>query len=144
MRGWFCSKFWHKYSFLIKWKHVLIGYIDATTGLYLIDLCDPQPIPSVANYSTLALYTPFPRPSNVWSYSMHKMTTKNYLFLYLHQDACSPVPSTCIQEIYYGFYATLRGLTEYLVCKHIPKIVYTDKGHLRQEHKNLLSKKNNN
>ena len=46
--------------------------------------------------------------------------------------------------MYARFYATWTGLTSALVYKHIPKIIQTVKGHLRQGHKNPCSTKNNN
>ena len=88
----FAVNFDTKNIFPIKGKHVLIGYIDATNGLYLIYFDDPQQLPSVANHSDLALSTHFPRPSNICAYSVHETTTKKDLLLYLHQAAWIPVP----------------------------------------------------
>ena len=134
------TEFYTSNYLLQKVKHVLIGYRYATTSLNLIYFDNPQPFPSVANHSALALSTPSPSPSNIYAYSVNKMTTKNDLVLYLHQAEWRPVPSTLIKAIYACFYAIWIGLTSALALKHIPKTIYTSKGHLRQEQKNLLSK----
>ena len=76
MWGWICSKTLRKECFLQKLKRVLIGYRYATTGPNLIYFDSPQPFPSVANHSALALSTPSPSPSNIYAYSVNKMTTK--------------------------------------------------------------------
>ena len=136
----FAVNFYTRNYSLRKVKHVLIGYRYATTGLNLIYFDNPQPFPSVANHSALALSTPSPSPSNIYAYSVNKMTTKNDLVLYLHQAEWRPVPSTLIKAIYACFYAIWLGLTAALALKHLPKTIYTSKGHLRQEQKNLLSK----
>ena len=129
----FAVKFDTKNIFLQKKKCVLIGYRDTNTGLYLIYFDHPQLLPYVTNHSNLYLSTPSPSLSNICAYSVHEMTTKMDLVLYLHQAACIPVPSTWIQAIDASFYATWPGLTEALVRKHLPKTIYTAKLHLRQE-----------
>ena len=104
MLGWICSKLLRKECFLQKLKHVLIGYRYAITGPNLIYFDNPQNFPFVANHSALALSTPSPSPSNIYAYSVNKMTTKNDLVLYLHQAEWRPVPSTLIKAIYACFY----------------------------------------
>ena len=129
---------------LRKGKLVLIDYIYATTGIYLIDFDDPQSLPYVANHSNLSLSTPFTSPSDKCAYHMYEMTTKKDLVLYLHRAARIPFPSTWNQTIDTGFNATRPGLTADLVQNHLQKIIYTFKGNLRQKQKNLPSTKNNN
>jgi hypothetical protein len=51
------------------------------------------------------------------------------------------VPSTWIQAIEKGHFATWPGLTASLVRKHLPKSIATVKGHLNQQRKNLRSTK---
>ena len=136
----FAVNFYTRNVFLRKVKQVPIGYRYATTGLNLIYFDNPQPFPPVANHSALALSTPSPSPSNIYADSVNEMTTKNDLVLYLHRSEWIPVPSTLIKAIYACVYAIWPGLTASLVRKHLPKTIYTSKGHLHQEQKNLLSK----
>ena len=101
----FAVKFYTRNVFLRKVKHVPIGYRYATTGLNLIYFHNPQPLPSVADHSSLALSTPSPSPSSIYAYSVNEITTKRELVLYLHQAECRPVPSTLIKAMYACFYA---------------------------------------
>ena len=64
--------------------------------------------------------------NNVYDYTLNRDIVR-----YLHRVVGSPVPSTCIKAIDKGNYATWPGLTYQLVCKHLPKSVYTTKGHMR-------------
>ena len=43
---WICSRFWSNRN-LLKGKLVIIGYRDATIGLYLFHFDDPQPLLSI-------------------------------------------------------------------------------------------------
>ena len=61
----FAVNFDTKNVLIQKLKHVIIVYIDATTGIYLIYVDDPQPLTSKDNHFTLALSTPFPILSNI-------------------------------------------------------------------------------
>ena len=122
----FVVNFDTKNVFLQKRKHVLIGYRYANTGLYLIDFDNPPP--SMVNLSDLALLAPSPRPSNICAYSVHEITKTRNLVLYPQRATLGPLPSTWIQAIESSFYGTWKGLTSALVCKHIPKIIYTFRG----------------
>ena len=137
----FAVNFYLNNVFLQKLRHVLISYRDSIACLCLINSYDPQPLPSVANHFAPAISTPFTIISNMCTYSMHEIITKQYLVLYLHQAACIPFPLTWMKSIDAGFYATWPGLTSALVCKHLPKSIYTAKGNIRQEQKNLRSTK---
>ena len=110
-------------------------------GIYLINFDNPELPPSVANHSALAISRTSSRQPNTCAYSLHEIATKMYLVLYLHWFAWIPVPLTWIQAIYAGFYATWPGLIAAHIRNHLPKIIYTSKGHLCQEHKNLQSAK---
>ena len=50
----FAVNFGSKNIFLQKGKHIVIGYRDATTGLYLVYFDNPKPPPCVANNYNLA------------------------------------------------------------------------------------------
>ena len=125
--------------FLQKLNYALIGYRDATTSINLIDFDKPQPLPFVSNHAILPPSAPKPIPSNILVNYVHEISTKRDLVLYLHRSACIPVPSTWIQAIDVGFFATCPGLTSALICKNLPKIIHTAKGHLCKEQKNLRS-----
>ena len=88
----FAVKFYTGNIFLRKVKHVPIGYRYATTGLNLIDFDHPQPPPSVANQSALALSTPSPTPSNTCALSVYEIKTKRRLLSYLHRGAWISAP----------------------------------------------------
>ena len=121
-----------KNVFLRKGNYFLTGYEDSTTGLYLIDFDKPQPLPYISHHAILTPPTPSPIPSNILSNSLHDISTKRHLVLYLHKYACIIVPSSCIQAINTGFYATWPGLTSDLFRKNIPKSTHTAKGQLHQ------------
>ena len=89
--------------FLKKGNDFLTAYRDATPGIYLIYYDKPQPLPPISNHSIPPPPTPSPSLYNTLANSMHKMSTKRDLFLYLHQATCSPFPSTWIQYIDAGF-----------------------------------------
>ena len=118
--------------FLRKLNGVLTDYRGATMGLYLIYFDKSQPIPYISHHSILPPPTPSPIPSNILSNSLHDISTKRHLVLYLHKCACIIVPSSCIQAINTGFYATWPGLTSDLFRKNIPKSTHTAKGQLHQ------------
>ena len=60
---------------------------------------------------------------------------------YLHQETWIPLPSTWIRAIELGYYKSWPGLTAELARRHLPKNIHAEKGHLRQERKNLRSNK---
>ena len=88
-----------------------------STGLYYIDLPEPPPL------SPQALI-PF-------TCSAYEMKTKAELVQYLHQCAFSPVVHTWTKAIHAGYFATCPELTSELVRKHLPKLLSTAKGHLK-------------
>ena len=129
--------------FLQKVNGFITSYSDATTGIYLLYFDHPQPLPSISNYDLLPPPKPSPSTSNTLAKSVHGMSTKRGLVVYLHQDAWIPVPSTYIQEIEAGIYATGPGLTPALVCKNPPKRIHAAKGNICQEQKKPHSKNKN-
>ena len=66
---------------------------------------------------------------------------KRDIVRYLYHAAGSPVPSTWTTAINNNKYATWPGLIAQKVRKHLPKSVYTVKGHMRQIRKNQRSTK---
>ena len=93
----FALNFDSKNLFLRKGNGFLIGYMYATTDLYLIEFNKPQPLPSVSNHAVLPPSTSSPIPFNILANSVHVISTKRDLVLYLHQAAWRPVQSTRIQ-----------------------------------------------
>ena len=61
------------------------------------------------------------------------------LIQFMHAACGHPVPSTWIQAIQSGNFATWPGLTADAVRKHLPKSTATVKGHLNQQRKNVRS-----
>ena len=125
---------------LIKGDLQLISTRYYTSGLYYIYFDAPTPTHHIMNPTELTL-SPLAATREAMDYSSHHMTTKSYLVQYLHRVACSTVPSTWITDIERGCYASWSSFTTELVRYVLPKIIHTDKGHLRQEQKNLRSTK---
>ena len=69
------------------------------------------------------------------------MNSKAELVQYLHWCAFGPVVSTWTKAIDSGYFSTWPGLTSNLVRKHLPKLLATTKGHLKQDRKNVRSTK---
>ena len=69
------------------------------------------------------------------------MKTKADLVQYLHRCALSPVLHTWTKAIDAGYFATWPSLTSELVRKHLPKLLATAIGHLKQDRKNIHSTK---
>ena len=69
------------------------------------------------------------------------MKTKAELVQYLHRCNFSPFVSTWTKSIDAGYFATWPGLTSELVHKHLPKLLSTAKGHLKQDQKDVRSTK---
>ena len=69
------------------------------------------------------------------------MTTNAELVQYLHRCAFSPVVHTWTKAINAGYFAIWPGLTSELVRKHLPKLLATAKGHLKQDRQNIRSTK---
>ena len=118
--------------FLLKINDFLTIYRYSATGIYLIDFDKPQPLPPISNLVFLSPPTTSPSSSNTLSNSLHEMSTKRDLVLYVHRSSRILVPSTWIQAIYSGFYATWTGLTSDIIRKHLPKSIHTYKWHLFQ------------
>ena len=137
---------------------VLTGYRDPQTGLWRIPI-DPLPKIPAATPPHLTpseileeAYeskhgSPSPRPFGFDMTKFHRansayQTKSNTdLIQFLHAACGSPVPSTWIQAIDNGNFATWPGLTSDLVRKHLPKAIATVKGHLNQHRKNVRSTK---
>ena len=64
-------------------------------------------------------------------------TSMKDLAQYIHACAYSPTKSTFLEAIKNGYFKTWPGLTYDLINKHLPDMVATSKGHLRQEQKNI-------
>ena len=60
---------------------------------------------------------------------------------YLHQCAFITVVHTWTKSIDAGYFSTWPGLTSKLVRKHLPKLIATAKGHLKQDQQNIRSTK---
>jgi hypothetical protein len=58
---------------------------------------------------------------------------------FLHAACGYPVPSTWIQAIDRGHFATWPGLTADLVRKHLPKSIATVQGHMHQQRQHIRS-----
>ena len=69
------------------------------------------------------------------------MRTKAVLVQYLHRFAFIPVVHTWTKAIDAGYFVTWPGLTSKLVRKHLPKLLATAKGHLKQDQNNICSTK---
>ena len=69
------------------------------------------------------------------------MKTKAELVQFLHRCAFSPVVHTWTKAIDARYFATWIGLTSELVRKHLPKLLATAKGHLKQDRQNIRSTK---
>ena len=100
---------------------------DPSTGLYYIDLPEP---PHVA-----------PQELHPFACSAYEKKTKADLVQYLHRCAFSPVVHTWTNFIEAGYFATWPSLTSDLVRKHLPKLLSTAKGHLKQDRQNICSTK---
>ena len=103
------------------------GKRDPSTGMYYIDLPQPPPVT--------------PPALNPFAFSTYEMNTKAELVQYLHRCAFSLVVSTWTKAIDVGYFATWPGLTSELVRKHLPKVLATAKGHLKQDRQNVRSTK---
>ena len=65
------------------------------------------------------------------------MKTKADLVQYLHRCDFSLVVHTWTKAIDAGYFATWPGLTSELVRIHLPKLLATAKGHLKQDRQNI-------
>jgi hypothetical protein len=71
----------------------------------------------------------------------HDNNNQKDLINYLHAACFSPVKSTWITAIKNGNFASLPGLTEHAVDKHLSKSTSTTKGHLNQQRQNARTAK---
>ena len=116
---------------------ILTGLRNPHDGLWDVPL--PQHPPSVLHSHRSSPSSTLSNPScNV---IIRKQTTKGDLAQYLHACAFSPAISTFLTAIKKGHFITWPGLTPALIKKHLPPSVFSAKGHLNQEMKNLQSTK---
>jgi hypothetical protein len=73
------------------------------------------------------------------AHSVYECTNKWDLVRFLHAAAFSSVQDTWLKAFREGHFATWPGLTEDLVCKHLPKEIARVKGYLSQRRKKLRS-----
>ena len=105
----------------------ITGQRDPSTGLYYIDLPQPPPVAPPALH-------PF-------YYSAYEIKINAELVQYLHWCAFSMVVHTWTKSIDARYFATWSGLTSKLVRKHLPKLLATAKGYLKQDRQNIESTK---
>jgi hypothetical protein len=119
---------------------ILQGERDSITGLWQIQLAPPA---SESNQiiTTNARAQPRPQLRRHAAHNVYELQKLRDIIQYLHQAACSPVPSTWCQAIDAGFFTTWLILTAALVRKYLPKSLATAtaKGHLRQEYQGKRS-----
>ena len=109
----------------------LTGTRNTENGLYYIDLQRTKP----AHTAHLPQHA-------LCSNNVHILSTKSDIMKYLHQASFSPVVSTWTNAIIAGLFTTCPGLNSTIVRKHLPKILATAKGHLRQDRQNVQSSRN--
>ena len=116
---------------------VLSGIRNSRDGLWDVPLpqtpSQPFPTHDVSSVS--------PVPNHSCNVIIRKHTTKRDLAQYFHACAFSPSPSTFLTAIKKGHFISWPGLTTSLIKKHLPPSIFTAKGHLNQEMKNLQSTK---
>ena len=101
----------------------ITGQRHPSTGLYYIDLPQPPPVA--------------PQALHPFACSEYAMKTKAELVQYLHRCAFSLVVNTWTKSINSRYFAKWPGLTSELVHKHLPKLIATAKGHLKNDRKNI-------
>ena len=100
-----------------------------SSGMYILNLKHPHVL-SPAPTTNLDVFL---------ANNVHAMSTKTDLAIYYHRTLYSPVPSTLIQAIQKGFFATWPGLTAELISKHLPKSINTAKGHMKLQRQHVRS-----
>jgi hypothetical protein len=131
-----CKAVFRKRDLQIYDKLVINGKRNQADGLWDIDIPSTKSNPSDYTNNTKAKTSEHRRANAVLQ--LHK--TKAELSQYLHAACFSPVPSTFIQAIKKGHFITWPGLTaELLITKHLPPSIATEKGHIKQEFKNIRS-----
>ena len=122
-----------------KANHLSISWNrDPKNGLCYIDL---PPNLSPPRTRTVAPSRPPTVSTHIKAHSAYGMTMQADLVQFMHRAAFSPIASTWNQAIDAGYFATWTGLTSALVRKYLPKSLATSKGHMRQDRKNIRSKK---
>jgi hypothetical protein len=114
-------------------KLVINGKRNPADGLWDIDIPSTKSAPS--DHSNTKGQPQYRRANAVLQ--LHK--TKAKLAQYLHAACFSPLPSTFVQAIKKGHFITWPGLTAELITKHLPPSIATEKGHIKQEFKNIRS-----
>ena len=112
-------------------KLLLTGFRNQRDGLWDVPLPQQRLItPSSPSY-----------PHHSANVIIKKETSKRDLAQYLHACAFSPCVRTFLTAITKGNFITWPGLTPTLIKKHLPPSMFTAKGHMNQENKNLQSTK---
>jgi hypothetical protein len=111
---------------------IITGRRNTSNGLWHI------PMPPVDQNQ--ATHTPLP-PSPQANSIIRLAQTKQDLARYLHASALNPQISTLLRAIRRGHFLTWPNLTSTLITKHLPKSLFTSKGHLRMQQKNIQSTK---
>jgi hypothetical protein len=115
---------------------VLQGFRDRPTGLWTVPLgAIPQTNPTTTTRPPTSQEPILFQAAN----SAYHMKNKKDLATFYHAAAGYPVPSTWIQAIQAGNYATWPGLTDELISRNLPASIITSKGHMQQQRKNLRS-----
>lgn len=73
--------------------------------------------------------------------SVYDLTRIKDQIMFMHQCAFSPVTTTWINAISLGFFKSWPGLSADRVRRHLPKLIATSKGHLRQEYQHQRTTK---
>ena len=105
----------------------ITGQRDPITGLYYIYLPEPPPVT--------------PQSLHPIACNSYNMKTKEELVQYLHRCVFSSIMHTWNKAIDAGYFSTWPGLTSEMVRKYLPKLLATEKGHLKQDRQNILSTK---
>ena len=71
-------------------------------------------------------------------YNNFKQKAKSDLEYFLHSAVSSPLKPTLLRSTKTSQFTTCPGLTVYLIQKHIPKYIYTRKGHLQSQQNNIF------
>ena len=117
-------------------KLLLTGFRNLRDGLWDVPLPQQSSAPSPLPFHNNTNKTTSKHSMNV---IIRKNTTKRDLAQYLHACAFSPCVRTFITAINKGHFLSWPGLTTSLVKKHLPRSIFTAKGHMNQERQNLQS-----
>jgi hypothetical protein len=109
-------------------KRILEGVRNERNGLWTVDL-------QANNSHTDKDEITKPNLKSEQAHSVYECTNKRDLVQFLHAASFRPEQDTWLKAIRAGHVATWPGLTEDLVCKHLPKEIATVKCHLSQRRK---------